>query len=103
MHVMPSPSYKGLHWHVLFSVQTALGEQLGEHTGGRAAGKAGQLESNSSGNTMPLFHARGEPLVPVWLTGKFVRILFFDGHSPKPLHREGRNSYCLITKEETVG
>lgn len=44
VHVIPSPSYKGLHWHVLFSVQTAWAEQLGEHAGGRAAGKAGQLE-----------------------------------------------------------
>lgn len=44
VHVIPSPLYKGLHWHVLFSLQTALAEQLGEQAGGRAAGKAGELE-----------------------------------------------------------
>lgn len=92
MHVIPSPLYKGLHWHVLFSVQTALGEQLGEHAGGRAAGKAGELESESSGTTMPSFHAEGEPFLSAWLTGKLVRILVFDCHSPEPLHRGGKNS-----------
>lgn len=42
MHVIPSPLYRGLHWHVLFSVQTALTEQLGEHAGGTAAGREGR-------------------------------------------------------------
>lgn len=56
-------------------------------------GKAGQLGSKSSGTTMPLIHAEGEPYIPVWLTGKLVRILFFECHSPKPLHRGDRNSY----------
>lgn len=103
VHVIPSPSYRGLHWHVLFSVQTALAEQLGEHTGGRAAGKTEQLESNSSGTTMPSFHAEGEPLVPVWLAGKLVIILFVVCQGPKPLHREVRTHIATSHKRRQCG